>query len=94
MLRCSHEFHDSAQQSLSREDLHDQSHTFRNVLCCLDKAKRETPAYDLTVTHVKELGAICKRIKQFKDIQPQRDQHLDLYVTELRKTRDSLRAVE
>lgn len=75
------------------EDLHDQSHAFRNVLCCLDKAKRETPAYALTVTHSKELKAIFKRIKEFKDLQPQRDQHLDLFLTELRETRDSLRAL-
>lgn len=76
------------------EDLHDQSHAFRNVLCCLDKTKRETPAYALTVTHSKELKAIFKRIKEFKNVQPQRDQHLDLFLTELGETRDSLQALK
>lgn len=76
------------------EDLHDQSHAFRNVLCCLDKAKRKTPAYALTVTRSKELKAIFKRIREFRDIQPQRDQHLDLFLTELRETRDSLQALK
>ena len=76
------------------EDLHDQSHAFLGVLCHLDKAKRELPAYDLAVTHTKELKAIFKRIREFKDIQPQRDQHLDLFVTELHETRDSLEALE
>ena len=76
------------------DDLHNQFHAFRNVLCCLDKAKRETLAYDLTVTHTKELRAIFKRIREFKDAQPQRDQHLDLFVTDLRETRDSLEALK
>jgi hypothetical protein len=76
------------------EDLHDQSHAFRNVLYRLDKTKRETPAYALTVTHTKELKAIFKRIKEFKDFQLQRDQHLDLFLTKLRETRDSLQALK
>lgn len=76
------------------ENLHDQSHAFRNVLCCLDKATRETAAYALTVTHTKELKAIFKRIREFKDVQPQRDQHLDLFLTELLETRDSLQALK
>ncbi len=76
------------------DDLHDQFHAFRNVLCCLDKDKRETPAYALTVTHTKELRAIFKRIREFKDTQPQRDQHLDLFVTELGETRESLQALK
>ena len=76
------------------DDLHDQFHAFRNVLCSLDQAERETPAYALTVTHTKELRAIFKRIREFKDAQPQRDQHLDLFVTELRETRESLQALQ
>ena len=75
-------------------DLHNQFHAFDDHLCCLDKAKRDTPAYALTVTHNKELWAIFKRIWKFKDDQPQRDQHLDLFTTELRETRDSLEALK
>jgi hypothetical protein len=75
-------------------NLHNQFHAFDNHLCCLDKAIRETPAYALAVTHNKELWAIFKRIWKFKDDQPQRDQHLDLFATELRETRDSLQALK
>ena len=75
-------------------DLHNQFHAFDNHLCCLDKTKRDMPAYALTVTHNKELWAIFKRIWKFKDVQPQRDQHLDLFATELRETRDSLQALK
>ena len=76
------------------DDLHNQFHALRNVLCGLDQATRETPAYALTITHTKELRAIFKRIREFKDAQPQRDQHLDLFVTELRETRESLQALQ
>jgi hypothetical protein len=75
-------------------DLHNQFHAFDNHLCCLDKTKRDMPAYALTVTHNKELWAIFKRIWKFKNDQPQRDQHLDLFATELREARDSLQALQ
>ena len=52
------------------------------------------PAYDLVVTHNKELWAIFKRTWKFKDDQPQRSQHLDLFATEVRELRDSLQALK
>ncbi|MCA9421607.1 MAG: hypothetical protein KC592_11330, partial [Nitrospira sp.] len=36
------------------DDLHNQFHAFDDSLCCVDEAKRGTPAYDLAVTHNKE----------------------------------------
>ena len=72
------------------DDLHNQFHAFDNMLCCVDKAKRETPAYDLAVTHNKELWTIFKRVWKFKETQPQRDQHLDLFVTEIKELQESL----
>ncbi|MBX3302386.1 MAG: hypothetical protein KF693_09230 [Nitrospira sp.] len=80
--------------SQALKDLHDQSHAFRKILRDFDDSTRETPAYALTVTHTKELKAIFKRIRKFKDVQPQRDQHLDLFLTELRETHDSLQALK
>ncbi len=75
------------------DDLHNQFHAFDNSLCCVEEAKRETPAYDLAVTHNKELWAIFKRIWKFKEIQPQRDEHLDLFKTEVQELRTSLEAL-
>ena len=75
-------------------DLHNQLHAFDNTLCCVEKDKRETPAYALAVTHNKELWAIFKRVWKFKDDQPQRSQHLELFVTEVRELRESLQAIK
>ena len=76
------------------DDLHNQLHAFDNTLCCVDKAKRETPAYALAVTHKKELWAVFKRAWKFKDDQPQRSQHLELFATEVRELLDSLQALK
>ncbi len=78
----------------SLDDLHNQFHAFDNTLCCVDEAKRETPTYALAVTHNKELWAICKRIWKFKDTQPQRDEHLDLFKTEIQELRTTLEALK
>ncbi|MDE3019729.1 MAG: hypothetical protein KGI53_11990 [Nitrospirota bacterium] len=75
-------------------DLHNQFHAFDDNLCCLDKDKRDQPAYALAVTHNKELWAIFKRVWKFKDDQPQRDQHLDLFVVELGELRDTLKTIK
>ncbi len=76
------------------DDLHNQLHAFDNNICCVDKKKRELPAYDLVVTHNKELWAIFKRVWKFKDDQPQRSQHLELFATEVRELRDSLQTLK
>ena len=76
------------------DDLHKQLHAFDNTLCCVEKNKRETPAYALAVTHNKELWAIFKRVWKFKEDQPQRSQHLELFVTEVRELRDSLQPLK
>ena len=75
-------------------DLHNQFHAFDNTLCCVEKPKRETPAYDLAVTHNKELWAIFKRAWKFRDEQPQRRHHLELFASEVRETRDALQALK
>ena len=75
-------------------DLHNQFHAFDDHLCCVEKDKREQPAHALAVTHNKELWAIFKRIWKFKDDQPQRDQHLDLFATELQEMRATLQTLQ
>ena len=76
------------------DDLHNQFHAFHGARCCIDKAKREQPAYALAVTHDKELWAIFKRLWKFKDDQPQRDQHLDLLSAELKELRETLHTLK
>jgi hypothetical protein len=78
----------------SLDDLHNQFHAFDNSLCCVEEAKRATPAYALAVTHNKELWAIFKRIWKFKDTQPQRDEHLALFKTEVQELRATLEALK
>jgi hypothetical protein len=75
-------------------DLHNQFHAFDNNLCCVEKESREKPAHALAVTHNKELWAIFKRVWKFKDDQPQREQHLDLFVSEVKELRDTLQMLK
>ena len=76
------------------DDLHNQFHALDETLCCVDESKRAMPAYDLAVTHNKELWAIFKRIWKFKDTQPQRDEHLTLFKTEIQELRASLETLK
>lgn len=76
------------------DDLHNQFHAFDDSLCCVEEDKRAMSAYDLAVTHNKELWAIFKRIWKFKDTQPQRDEHLVLFKTEVQELRTSLEALQ
>ena len=76
------------------DDLHNQLHAFDDRLCCIDKAKRETSTYALAVTHNKELWAVFKRTWKFRNTQPHRDEHLDLFVVELKEIRASLQALK
>lgn len=74
----------------SFDDLHNQFHAIDNSMCLVEKSVRAQPAYALAVTHNKELGTIFKRLWKFKADQPQRDQHLDLFVSELQEMRQTL----
>jgi len=75
-------------------DLHNQFHAFDNNLCCVEKDTRQTPAHALAVTHNKELWAIFKRVWKFKDDQPQREQHLDLFASEAKELRETLQTLK
>jgi hypothetical protein len=75
------------------DDLHNQFHAIDNSICCVEKSVQAQPAYALAVTHNKELKAIFKRLWKFKDDQPQRDQHVDLFVSELQEMRQTLQTL-
>lgn len=75
------------------DDLHNQFHAIDDGLCSVEKSVREHPAYDLAVTHNKELGTIFRRLWKFKSDQPQRDQHLDLFMSELQEMRQTLQSL-
>ena len=75
------------------DDLHNQFHALSDAFCGVTDAQAKTPAYDLAVTHKKELKAIFWRLWKFKDDQPQRDLHLDLLSAELKELRDTLQTI-
>jgi hypothetical protein len=76
------------------DDYHNQFHALLNSYCDVTKEQAKTPAYDLAVTHKKEMIAVFKRLWKFKDDQPQRDQHLDLSIAELKELRETLQAIK
>lgn len=76
------------------DDLHNQLHALMDSFCGVTKAQAKTPAYDLALTHKKELGAVFGRLWKFKDDQPQRDQHLDLLSAELKELRETLQTIK
>jgi hypothetical protein len=76
------------------DDYHNQLHALLDSFCGVTKEQAKTPGYDLAVTHKKELLAIFKRLWKFKDDQPQRDQHLDLSIAELKELRETLEAIK
>jgi hypothetical protein len=75
------------------DDLHNQFHALNDSFCGVTSAQAKTPAYDLASTHKKELKAIFRRLWKFKDDQPQRDQHLDLLITEMKELRDTVQTI-
>jgi hypothetical protein len=76
------------------DDLHNQFHALDDAFCGVTDAQAKTPAYDLAVTHKKELMAIFKRLWKFKSDQPQRDLHLDLLSAKVRELRDTLQTIK
>ena len=76
------------------DDYHNQLHALLDAYCEVPKEQQKTPAYDLAVTHKKELVAIFKRLWKFKDDQPQRDQHLELSIAELKELRETLQTMK
>jgi hypothetical protein len=76
------------------DDYHNQFHALLNSYCDVTKEQAKTPAYDLAVTHKKEMIAVFKRLWKFKDDQPQRDQHLDLSIAEVKELRETLQTIK
>ncbi len=76
------------------DDYHNQLHALLDSFCGVTKEQAKMPAYDLAVTHKKELTAIFWRLWKLKDVQPQRDQHLDLSIAELKELRETLQTIK
>jgi hypothetical protein len=76
------------------DDLHNQFHALRDAFCGVTDAQANMPAYDVAVTHQKELTTIFKRLWKFKGDQPQRDLHLDLLSAELKELRETLQTIK
>jgi hypothetical protein len=76
------------------DDYHNQLHALLDAYCDVTKEQEKTPAYDLAVTHKKELTEIFKRLWKFKHDQPQRDQHLDLSIAEIKELRETLQTIK
>jgi hypothetical protein len=76
------------------DDLHNQFHALHDSFCGVTEEQAKKPEYALAHTHEKELWAIFKRLWKYKDHQPQRDQHLDLFVTELQELRATLQQIK
>ena len=75
-------------------DLHNQFHALHDSFCGVTEEQAKKPEYALAHTHEKELWAIFKRLWKYKDDQPQRDQHLDLFATELQELRATLQTLK
>jgi hypothetical protein len=75
-------------------DLHNQFHALHDSFCDVTEAQAKKPEYALAHTHEKELWAIFKRLWKYKDDQPQRDQHLDLFVSEVKELRETLQTLK
>ncbi|MBH0189525.1 MAG: hypothetical protein HP494_03265 [Nitrospira sp.] len=76
------------------DDYHNQLHALFDTFSDVPDDQAKTPAYDLAVTHKKELTAIFWRLWTFKSDQPQRDQHLELSITEVKELRETLRMIK
>ena len=76
------------------DDLHNQFHALHNSFCDVTEAQAKQPEYALAYTHDKELWAIFKRLWYYNDVQPHRDQHLDLLSEELKELRETLQTIK
>lgn len=76
------------------DDLHNQFHALHGSFCDVTEVQAKKPEYALAYTHNKELWAIFKRLWKYKDEQPQRDQHLALFITELQELRATLQTLK
>lgn len=76
------------------DDYHNQLHALFDTFSQVSQEQRKTPAYDLAVTHKKKLTPIFWRLWKFRNDQPQRDQHLDVSITELKELRNTLQMIK
>lgn len=75
-------------------DLHNQFHALHDAFCDVTKEQASIPAYAKAVTINKELWVIFKRLWKYRNEQPGRDTHLDLFAKRVQELRESLQAVK
>lgn len=76
------------------DDYHNQLHALFDTIDAAIASQIAPPASDLLLTHKKTLRLLFHRLWAFKDQQPQRDQHLDWCLAELRSLREVLQGVK
>jgi len=75
-------------------DLHNQFHALNDSFCDVTKEQAATPAYAKAVTINKELRTVFKRLWKYRNEQPGRDAHLDLFAKRVQELRETLQAVK
>jgi hypothetical protein len=75
-------------------DLHNQFHALNDTFCDVTKEQAATPAYAKAVTINKELWTVFKRLWKYRNEQPGRDTHLDLFAKRVQELRETLQAVK
>jgi hypothetical protein len=75
-------------------DLHNQIHALHDAFCDVTKEQASSPAYAKAVTINKELWTIFRRLWKYRDEQPGREIHLDLFAKRVQELREALQAVK
>lgn len=76
------------------DDYHNQLHALFDAVDAAVVSQITPPTSDLLITHKKTLRLLFHRLWTLKDQQPQRDQHLDRCLAELRSLREVLQSVK
>ncbi|MCP9461764.1 MAG: hypothetical protein NNA24_06955 [Nitrospira sp.] len=72
------------------DDYHNQLHALFDTIDTAVASQITPPTSDLLITHKKTLRLLFHRLWALKDQQPQRDQHLNRCLAELRSLREAL----
>lgn len=76
------------------DDYHNQLHALFDAIDTAVVSQITQPASDLLITHKKTLRLLFHRLWTLKDQQPQRDQHLDWCLAELKSLREVLQGLK
>lgn len=76
------------------DDYHNQLHALFDAMDAAVASQITQPASDQLITHKKTLRLLFHRVWTLKDQQPQRDQHLDRCLAELKSLREVLQGLK